>query len=574
MANKDTGSVAEVAESSSVSPPPSYPGKGFKLGEYVVKDVLGHGAMATVFSAEDATGHEVALKVFQEGPGVSKTMLERFRREAEASKKLRRHPHIMTIYGTDREGPYHYIIMESVRNSQTLETAMESTLMSLQSSVETIVKIARALQYAHTRNIVHRDVKPTNIMIDEFGEPLLSDFGVAELVDWPSCTVTGALTGTPLYMSPEQARAERVGPASDIYSLGVVLFEAATGVLPYSTQHAAPIKDVLRAVKEELPKRPRLYRKEISPDLEAVMLKALEKNPRDRYIDAAAFATDLERALAGRPVSAHHFTYLDKLRHFARQHERMITTVVLVLLAASGVWFYFSRRLLDAHYENLIGLAWRKNTQFILAQAAQGGDAQNSQMPRAWQEIRLARRSMNARDWASARLGFRSASNMSIAIEDLRTAAIAQLDQARCEVLLDLKDEAQATYMAILENTESPPALAALAQLEYLQLALLQDDRERALKSLLVREPPGDGPILSAINTLAGEASAGELAGNAAAAPHRFRNDVYLAAAIKYYLDGDLERMTANLRLSAKTSVPSSEWPGPYARKLQSELRK
>ncbi|MBN1269382.1 MAG: serine/threonine protein kinase, partial [Kiritimatiellae bacterium] len=258
-------------------PPPAYPGKGFRIGEYVVDDVLGHGSMATVFLARDATGHEVALKIFQEGPGVSATMLERFRREAEASKKLRRHPHIMTIYSTGRVEPYHYIAMESIRRSKTLEAALESTPMSQKAIVEVIIKIARALQYAHSKNIVHRDVKPTNIMIDEFGEPLLSDFGVAELVDWPSCTLTGALTGTPLYMSPEQARGERVGPASDIYSLGVVLYEALSGVLPYSAQHRSRVKEVLEAVKNEPPRRPRLFRKDISPDMEAVVLKALEK---------------------------------------------------------------------------------------------------------------------------------------------------------------------------------------------------------------------------------------------------------------------------------------------------------
>lgn len=119
---------------------PKFPGKGFRIGEYLISDCLGHGAMATVYLAQDTTGHEVALKVFQEGPGVSETMLERFRREAEASKKLRRHPHIMTIYSTGKDSPYHYIAMESVRNSKTFEDALENTPMSL----NMIVQIGRA----------------------------------------------------------------------------------------------------------------------------------------------------------------------------------------------------------------------------------------------------------------------------------------------------------------------------------------------------------------------------------------------------------------------------------------------
>jgi hypothetical protein len=106
---------------------PAYPGVGFRLGEYVIKDTLGHGSMATVFLAEDGTGHDVAIKIFQEGPGVSPTMLERFRREAEATKKLRRHPNIMKVYATGKNGPWHYIIMEPIRNSRTLEDALEVT---------------------------------------------------------------------------------------------------------------------------------------------------------------------------------------------------------------------------------------------------------------------------------------------------------------------------------------------------------------------------------------------------------------------------------------------------------------
>jgi len=556
-----------------VVPEPRYPGPGFRLGEYTISDTLGHGAMATVFAAVDATGHEVALKVFQEGPGVSRTMLERFRREAEASKKLRRHPHILTIYGTGKEGPYHYIVMESLRSSQTLETAMESTPMSLQATVHIAILIARALQYAHARNIVHRDVKPSNILIDEFGTPLLTDFGVAELVDWPSCTVAGALTGTPLYMSPEQARAERVGPASDIYSLGVVLYEAITGVLPYTTQHAAPIKDVLKAVKDELPKRPRLYRKEISPELEAVMFKALEKNPKDRYVDAEAFAGDLERAMSGRAVSAHHFTILDRGRHFVRQHERAITTLVLVSAVALGMGYYFRYRLQEAHYENLLGIAWRKNAQYALAQINNQGNGVTSQMPRAWQEIRVARRAMNARDWADARRRFRSATRLSTAVGDYRTAAIAQLDLARCAILLGERSEANQTYSSILRNSDAPPGLASLAQLEHLALLLLEGRHPEAQEAMQTRELPPESPMRKAMQCLTGELSARSLVSGIDQVPLRFRNDVYLAAAVRYYLDGDSSRALTYLERCSSASMPSYEWPGPFAKRLRQEFR-
>jgi hypothetical protein len=568
-ARQDSAQVPSPSPAASL-PPAHYPGPGFRIGGYTITETLGHGAMATVYAAEDGSGNEVAIKIFQEGPGVSTTMLERFRREAEASKKLRRHPNIITVYATGQEGPYHFIVMESVRNSQTLETALENTPMGLKATVELVIKIARALQYAHSRNIVHRDVKPSNIMVDEFGEPLLSDFGVAALIDWPTCTITGALTGTPLYMSPEQARAERVGASSDVYSMGVVLFEAVTGVLPYSTQHASPIKEVLVAVRDELPRRPRLYRKEISPELEAVMLKALEKNPKDRYIDAEAFAVDLERALAGRPVSAHHFTYIEQLRHLARKHQRPLTTLLLVFSAAAAVGLYFRARLMSAHYENLLALAWRRNAQHVLAQS-QSPATPEGLLPAAWQDIRLARMSMNSGEWEAAAAGLRSATARSRLVEDARLAAIAQLDLARCQLMLGDRPTAIRTYLEILHNPEAPPALAGLAQLEYLGLTLLTGDRDAAFKALLLREPPAEGPLREAMNCLAGTTPIERLIDQVDNYPNRFRNDVFLAAAIRAFLNGDNRASEQYLRRSAMSSIPSSEWPGPFARLLRNE---
>jgi hypothetical protein len=370
-------------------------------------------------------------------------------------------------------------------------------------------------------------------------------------------------------MSPEQARAERVGPASDIYSLGVVLFEASTGVLPYSTQHAAPIKDVLQAVKEELPKRPRLYRKDISADLEAVMFKSLEKSSRERYIDAEAFAFDLERGLSGRPVSAHHFTFMDRARHFARQNERLLTTLLLVTLAASGVGIFFKNRLTAAHYDNLVAMAWRMNTRYMLSDP--GGNPPGT-MPQAWQEIRLARRAMTGRDWATSLQRFEAAARLSISVGDARTAAIAQLDAARSAMMVNNRERAGELYLAILENPDAPPALATLAQLEFVTLSLLKGDRERAMETLLMRELPPEGPIRDALTCLAGEASVSDILSDISTAPHRFRNDAYLAAALHYYFTGDRRRSTDYFKRCMSSSIPSSEWPAPLARKLNDEL--
>lgn len=549
---------------------PKAPCKGMKIGEYTILELLGHGAMATVYLAVDSTGHEVALKVFQEGPGVSETMLERFRREAEASKKLRRHPHIMTIYATGRDGPYHYIAMELIRRSKTLEDALETTPLSISAIVRIVVKIARALQYAHMHHIVHRDVKPSNIMIDEFGEPLLSDFGVAELIDWPSCTMTGALTGTPLYMSPEQARSERVGPASDIYSLGVVLFEALTGVLPYSVQHCAPVKEVLEAVKEEPPRRPRLYRKEISPELEAVILKALEKNPKDRYVDAEAFAVDLERALAGRRVSAHRFSPLDHVRHLVRRHQRTLAVAAPLLFFVAVLTHTYRLKLLRARYDELLSRAQLRNALFLLAHA--DSSALSFETPRAWNEIRLARKAMSAGDWQTARDALQRAADASSELGDSRTAIVATLDLARCETMLSNRKAALEHYEKILTAPDVSPAIASLAQFEALCLWLLEGKRDAAVRILSLRTPPTEGPIWEAILCLSGERSAGDLVKSVPGMPQQFQNDAYLAAAIRCYLDNDLNACSEALRRCVQVSRPFSEWPGPLARLLHADL--
>ncbi len=549
---------------------PKAPSKGMVIGEYTILELLGHGAMATVYLAVDSTGHEVALKVFQEGPGVSETMLERFRREAEASKKLRRHPHIMTIYATGRDGPYHFIAMELIRRSKTLEDALETTPMSIQAIVQIAVKIARALQYAHMHHIVHRDVKPSNIMIDEFGEPLLSDFGVAELIDWPSCTMTGALTGTPLYMSPEQARSERVGPASDIYSLGVVLFEALTGVLPYSVQHCAPVKEVLEAVKNEPPKRPRLYRKEISPELEAVILKALEKNPKDRYVDAEAFAVDLERALAGRRVSAHRFSPLDHIRHLVRRHQRTLATITPLVILLLLVVHTYRQKLLRARYDELLSRAQLRNALHVLAHADSTGLA--AETPRAWHEIRLARKAMSAGDWPTARDALKTAADISTETGDHRTAVIAYLDLARCETMLNNRQRALQIYEQILTTPDVSAALAGLAQFEAVCLWLLEGNRDNAVRALALRPVPLEGPITEALKCLSGEVSPGELVRMVPSMPQQFQNDAYFAAAIRYYLDNNLRECSASLRRCIQMSRPFSEWPGPFARVLLANL--
>lgn len=556
--------MTDPAQNPQAPPVPGAPGVGFRIGDYVILDTLGHGSMANVFLARDSTGHEVALKVFQEGPGVSPTMLERFKREAEASKKLRRHPNIMKVYATGQDGIYHYIVMEPIRNSRTLESLMESSSLSVDEILTIGVKIARALHYAHTRNIVHRDVKPSNIMIDEFGEPLLTDFGVAELVDWPSCTITGALTGTPLYMSPEQARADQAGPRSDIYSLGVVLYEALTGMLPYSPQHSSPVKQVLEAVKNEPPKRIRHYRKDISPEVEAVIMKALEKQESRRYHDAESFAADLERARTGRRVSARLSTCFDRFLTLARKYDQFFAAAAVMLAMAAGGGLYVRQKLLDAQFEKLISMAHLRN--MMLKGAAE--PPASLEQSAAWNEIRIARRDLSAGRWAAARDSYRAAVELARSIGDERTASIARLEMARAETMLGQADLALAAYRDILAQPDASSAISDLAQMEAVTLALVQDTRAEAARLVAIKPLPPEGALRDILRCLSGEISTQQLLDRLPFLPSRLHNDVHLAIALRHRVDGNEAGYVSHLRRAVQSASPSWEWPSPLARAL------
>lgn len=549
------------------------PGPGFRIGEYTIEKKIGHGAMGTVYLALDGTGHEVALKLFQEGPGVSATMLERFRREAEAAKKLRRHPNIMKVYATGHEGPYHFIVMEPVRQSRTLDDVIGDGPTNIHEVVTVIIKIARALAFAHSRNVVHRDVKPGNIMINEFGEPLLSDFGVAAMIDWPGCTMTGSLTGTPLYMSPEQARSERVGPESDIYSLAAVLYEAVTGLLPYQARRSAPVKSVLEAVKNEMPVRPRAHRKDISPDLEAIIMKALEKIPADRYPDAEAFAIDLERALAGRHVSAHLFTLRDRIAFRLRRHRQILTAIAAVLIVFVVVTSYFQAMMNTSRVEHMLNTA-------RLHDAALRGTRDASIAPErlaasaAHQEWLVAVREINRGNFPSARSHLASALQFSRQVGDRRTEFRAEKELARMLTLDDQYDAAMAAYRRVMANPDIPAADRYQTQLEALIIALLHD-RHADIMPIMQQVADQPGNIFRhATLCLTGDISAQDYRFQIDYLPARLQNDARLALAVRLLRDGDQEGYRRELQQAIRIGTSPNEWPAPLVRKLYEETRR
>jgi serine/threonine protein kinase len=271
---------------------------GQSLGRYKILEQLGEGGMATVYKAHDSRlDRFVAIKVIrtdQFAPNILNEMMNRFEREAKALAKLS-HPNIVHVhdYGEYEGAPY--LVMEYLPCGALKQ--VPGTPMAWQQVSQILLPIAHALAYAHEHNIIHRDIKPGNILLTEKGLPMLSDFGIAKILESDEAaalTGTGVGIGTPEYMAPEQWTGQS-GPKSDIYSLGVVLYELVTGRKPYKAD--TPIGVMLKQVKDPLP-RPSEFVPDLPEGLENVILKALEKQPEDRYQNMSEFAAALE-ALAG-----------------------------------------------------------------------------------------------------------------------------------------------------------------------------------------------------------------------------------------------------------------------------------
>jgi hypothetical protein len=559
--------MGEDPSSSNAAETP-YPQVGFTIGEYTIEEILGQGAMSTVFLCRDATGHHAALKVFTDTGRVSDNRLSRFHREIEVSKELRRHPNIMTVYATGQDGPYLYIAMAHLPGSRSLEDLISREHLSVEEAVTMAIKIARALAYAHEHKVVHRDVKPANILVDEFGEPILADLGVAALLDAPSMTVPGSLTGTPLYMAPEQAQGGRASTLSDLYSLGVVLYEMLTGVLPFSSHHCGTIKDTLKAVRDLPPRRPRAFREDISPDLEAVVLKSLAKDPKARYPDGEALAQDLERVLAGAAVQARRYSVLYGVRHFLRRHRAMWTSAIALALLAWVAWLAVGGLVLGAQYKELIGIARLKNTQYTLAQLSSGEGSEVDKI-RALQEIHLQRNVMAERRWADALRDLEPAARLAQAARAPEVLAAARVEQARCAVMLGDAQQAARRYRDLLSDPATPDAARGLARLEMAGLALLYGGDE-ALDQVIAEFPPERWDGLDVVSRwLAEGAAARQIAGRADDLPQQYRNDAWFAAALRALTDGDRQAARTYLDHCLASSSFSGDWPTPLAEALR-----
>lgn len=266
-------------------------------GKYKILRRLGRGGMAEVYLAhQENLGRDVAIKLMHAFLASEQDFLHRFKREARAMAAMN-HPNIVGVYDFDVYGEStYYLVMEYISGGtlkdKLAELAEKGERLPLETAVQIGIEVASALEYAHQRSMIHRDVKPANIMLNDTGHAILTDFGIVKLVGGQSMayTATGALIGTPAYMSPEQALGKSGDARSDIYSLGTLLFQMITGYLPFDAD--TPLAIVMKHVNEPVPS-PATFNPEIPPALQEIVLKAMAKNPEERYQTAG----ELEMAL-------------------------------------------------------------------------------------------------------------------------------------------------------------------------------------------------------------------------------------------------------------------------------------
>lgn len=307
-----------------------------RVGRFELLELVGAGGCGLVYRARDPRLNRiVALKLpRREWIGTS-AEADRFVREARTAASLR-HPGIVSVYEAGQADGRTYLACEFIEGS-TLARRLGGRPLSPGPAAEIVAQMAEALDFAHRQGVIHRDIKPTNILMDQEGRPHLADFGLAKsLTEEQTLTDDGQTLGTPAYMSPEQARGEmrQVGPRSDIYSLGVVLFEALTGERPFRGHP----RSILLQVQNEDPKSPRRLNPHVPLDLEAICLTAMAHSPSERYATAGHFAEDLKRYLRGETVRARPAGQLRRICRAARRRP-LVAGLLLALVAIGALGF-------------------------------------------------------------------------------------------------------------------------------------------------------------------------------------------------------------------------------------------
>ena len=404
--------IALLFSPSAVAPSPAQPSQAVRrIGDYELVEEIARGGMGIVFKARQISLNRiVAVKMIAAGHLASPTLVERFRAEAEAAARLD-HPHIVPIYEVGQQDGHHYFSMRLIEggslaeriyrsrrrekvqpekseirnppvlrssadhepNSRTTAEGGKSEIESepphvgcydMREAARLMATVSRAVHYAHQRGILHRDLKPGNILLDAQGEPHVTDFGLAKLLEADTdLTRTQVVLGTVGYMAPEQASGgvKQLTTAADLYSLGAILYELLTGQPPF---RAGNTIEMMRQVVEKTPERPRALNPQVDRDLETICLKCLEKEPKHRYGSAEGFAEDLERWLEGEPIVARPSTRTERAIKWARREPvKAVLTVVSCIAVAALIGITQGQLAFRAEHKQ------RKKTEAALEEA-------------------------------------------------------------------------------------------------------------------------------------------------------------------------------------------------------------
>src|SRR6188474_2668857 len=300
-----------------------------QFGDYELLEEIARGGMGVVYRARQISlDRIVAVKMLLFGQFSSDQFVRRFKAEAEAAAALQ-HPNIVAIHEIGEHDGQHYFSMNYIEGRDLAEIVRERPMPSREAA--TLLRVlAQAVHYAHQRGVLHRDLKPSNVLIDDSGQPRLTDFGLAKRFESDaSLSVTGQILGSPNYMPPEQAAPDRgpVSPASDVYSLGAILYHLVTGRAPFV---ADSLESTVLALLQTEPIAPRLLNNDVPRDIETICLKCLEKNPQRRYTSAEALAEDLDRYLRGEHIRARPIGAFEKFGRWCRRKPALAAAIALL----------------------------------------------------------------------------------------------------------------------------------------------------------------------------------------------------------------------------------------------------
>jgi tetratricopeptide (TPR) repeat protein len=468
---------------------------------YEILQELGRGGMGVVYKAWQRSLHRpVALKMILAGAHAGPNELARFRTEAEAAARLQ-HPHIVQIHDIGQHEGRPFLALEYV-DGGSLARTLDGTPWPAARTLPLVETLARAIGHAHRQGVVHRDLKPGNVLLTKEGQPKVTDFGLAKLLvgGGDPLTRTGAVLGTPSYIAPEQAegKTQEVGPAADVYALGAILYELLTGRPPFKA--ATPLETVRQVVSVE-PVSPRRLQPGVPRDLETICLKCLRKEPARRYVAAEDLAEDLRRFQANKPILARPVGTLERGWKWARRHPAAAALqALLVLLLVGGsasAWWYADRERARAERERA-----QVNQERALRQEAEG---QRARAEKAEQEAKTR----EAEAW----------SVLKFLRDQVLAAARPESQDGGLGIHATIRDAVQAAEPKIAAAFRDRPLVeASIREALGQTYRYLRDDQaaikqlEQAQALLRIHRGPDDPDTLAVMNNLANAYhSAGQL---------------------------------------------------------------